>query len=353
MRPFKVALVDLFSLTGNVVPGWVQQALNADGIELAARDCKSREDLEACASDCDLVWVWGSYVIAADRLDILKKCGAILRAGSGTDNVPVAEASKRNILVVNTPRAVVHEISDHAIALLLSVVRQTAAQDRTLRSGVWEFRRQNNRWHLRGSTLGIVGFGHIGQLVAEKMSIFAVRLLVHDPWMHPAQIRAKGAESVDFRTVLSQSDFISLHCPLTPATRHLVGEKEFQLMKPHAILVNTSRGPVVDENALIRALQEKRIGGAGLDVYEQEPLPSGSPLLQLENVVLTPHIAGYSDLFEESFLRYSVESLIAIANGEWPRSVVNPEVQPKWPLRRREWPPEPAAYGVSEEVRGD
>jgi D-3-phosphoglycerate dehydrogenase len=118
----------------------------------------------------------------------------------------------------------------------------------------------------------------------------------------------------------------------------LIGEKENELMKKHAVLINTSRGPIIDEDALIRALQVNRIGGAGLDVFEREPLPDNSPLRQLENVVLTPHIAAYSDVFPDSFWRYSIESILAVANGFWPRAVVNPSVQPKWPLRPRQWP---------------
>jgi D-3-phosphoglycerate dehydrogenase len=259
----------------------------------------------------------------------------------GTDNVPVADATRRGILVVNTPEAVAQEVADHAIALLLSVVRQIVAQDRLLRSGVWDFRRQNNRWHMRGSTLGLVGFGRIGQLAAQKIKGFGVRILAHDPWMSCAQARALGAQLVSLDFLLEQSDFISIHCPLTKETRHLIGERELRRMKPHAILMNTSRGPVIDESALVEALQQKRIGGAALDVFEEEPLPSSSPLLKLENVVLTPHIAGYSDLFPESFWRYSVEALTALVQGYWPRSVVNPEMTPKWKLSKKTWPVEP------------
>jgi len=348
MRPFKVALVET-SESAKAIPGWVREELEAEGIDFVVRGCDSRADLQAFASDSHLVWVWGSHVLTADRLRVLEKCGAILRSGSGTDNVPVSEATKQRMLVVNTPGAVAQEVSDHAIAMLLAVVRQIVAQDRRVRTGVWEFHRENNRWHLRGSTLGLIGFGHIAQLVAEKTKGFGVRTLVHDPWVPTDTIRSRGAEPVAFRTLLSQSDFITVHCPLTEATRHLIGEKEIGLMKAHAILINTSRGPIVDEAALARALQEKRIGAAGLDVFEDEPLPVSSPLLKLENVILTPHIAGYSDVFPGSFWRYSVESAIAIANGYWPRSVVNPNVEPRWPLRRRQWPPEVEIYKTREE----
>lgn len=345
MRPFKVALVESGE-AGYSVPGWVRDVLSREHIDFLVHPCESRTDLAAHASDSDLVWIWGSRILNSSRLEAVHNCGAILRSGSGTDNVPVAEATQRNILVINTPAAVAQDVSDHTLALLLAIVRQVSAQDRLIRSGVWEFRRENNRWHLRGSTVGLIGFGNIAQLVAEKLKSFGVRILTYDPWVNESEIRQHGAEKIDLHTLLSSSDFVSIHCPLTPDTRHLIGEKEIELMKTHAILINTSRGPIVDEDALVRALQKNRIGGAGLDVFEKEPLPDKSPLRQLDNVVLTPHIAAYSDVFPDSFWRYSIESILAVANGFWPRAVVNPSVQPKWPLRRRQWPLSPELHEI-------
>jgi D-3-phosphoglycerate dehydrogenase len=348
MKQFKVALVEAGE-TARAVPVWVRNALAGAGIDFLERVCEDRKELQAFAADSEVVWVWGSRVVTADRLDVLSDCGAILRSGSGTDNVPVAEATRHGILVANTPGAVAQEVADHAIALLLSVVRQTVAQDRLLRSGSWDFRRENNRWHLRGSTLGLVGFGRIAQLTAQKLRGFGLRMIAYDPWMSDDAARSQEVELVDLDSLLTQSDFISIHCPLTDETHHLIGENEIQRMKPEAILINTSRGPVVHEAALVQALQQKRIGAAALDVFEGEPLPPSSPLLKLENVVLTPHIAGYSDLFPESFWRYSVETLIALAGGYWPRSVVNPEVAPKWKLVKREWPAEPESSEMVQE----
>jgi D-3-phosphoglycerate dehydrogenase / 2-oxoglutarate reductase len=337
MRPFKVALIEVTE-PATSVPAWVTHALQSEKVDFIVRGCHTQSDVKAVAYDADLVWVWGNPVLRATGLDLLTRCGAILRSGSGTDNVPVEEATQHNILVVNTPGAVAQEVSDHSIALLLSIVRQTCAQDQLMRSGVYEFRREKNQWHLAGATFGLIGFGHIAQLVAQKMVAFGVRILVYDPLISEKLIRSRGGEPVDFPTLMASSDFISVHCPLTPETRHLINRDAIGLMKPHAILINTSRGPIVDEAALIAALRQKRIGGAGLDVFEEEPLPSESELLRLENVVLTPHIAGYSDAFPESFWRFSVESVLALANGYWPRAVVNPKVRPRWPLRRRQWP---------------
>ena len=346
MRDFKVVLVESGEASHSV-PDWIHEAFLRERIDFLVHPCKSSVDLATHASDSDVVWVWGSGILNSSGLSAVQKCGAILRSGSGTDNIPVAEATQRNILIINTPGAMAQEVSDHTLALLLTIVRQIAAQDRLLRSGVWEVRRENNRWHLRGSALGLIGFGNIAQLVAEKASSFGVRILVHDPWVPESEIRARGAETVDLQTLLTDSDFISIHCPLTPETRHLIGKKEIGLMKPHAVLINTSRGPIVDENALIQALQQKHIGGAGLDVFEREPLPANSPLRLLDSVVLTPHIAAYSDVYPDLFWQYSAESVIAIANGFWPRAVVNPNIQPKWPLRRRQWPLDPELDGFS------
>jgi D-3-phosphoglycerate dehydrogenase / 2-oxoglutarate reductase len=337
MRPFKVALIEITE-PATSVPQWVTSTLESEELDFVVRGCRTRSDIATYASDANLIWVWGNAVLKNAGLELFTHCGAILRSGSGTDNIPVDEATQRNILVVNTPGAVAQEVSDHTIALLLSIVRQTCAQDQLMRSGVYKARREKIRWHLDGSTLGLIGFGHIAQLVARKMAAFGVRILVHDPWVSEKRIRSRGGVPVDFQQLMASSDFVSVHCPLTLDTRHLVNQEAIGWMKPDAILINTSRGPIVEETALIVALQEKRIGGAGLDVFEQEPLPPESVLRQLDNVVLTPHIAGYSDAFPESFWRYSTESVLALASGYWPRAVVNPNVQPRWPLRRREWP---------------
>ena len=342
MRPFKAALVGLL---GEEVPEWVRGALRDEGIDFVQHECHNREELEQYAAEADLVWVWGSRVISGDRLDCLKKCGAILRTGTGTDNVPEVEATAMNILVTNTPEAVAEEVSDHAIALLFSVIRQTAAQDALVRAGVWERRIHKTRWHLRGSTLGVLGFGHIARLLVRKMSQFELKILVHDPYISPERVTQAGAEPASFERVLAESDFVSVHVPLKPDTRHLIGEQALRSMQPHAVLINTARGPVVDEVALIRGLTEGWIGGAGLDVCEQEPIAKDNPLLKLDNVVLTPHTAGYSDIFYDCFWRYSVETVLAIANGFWPRSPLNRrQITPRWPLADTEWPAEPRRY---------
>ena len=331
MRPFKVALV---GVEGEPVPDWVFQELAKEGIDFFVRECATREELAQYAGDADLVWVWGSRVLTADSLAAIPRCGAILRTGSGTDNVAVDEATQVGIIVANTPEAACDEVSEHAIGLLFAVIRQIAAQDRAVRKGMWDSRVARHRWHLQGQTLGLVGFGHIGRLVARKLGGFEMEFLAYDPYVSAEAMANQGVRSASFEQALSQSDFIFLHCPLTKGTYHQIGEREFRLMKPNVILINTSRGSIIDENALVHALHEGWIAAAGLDVLEQEPTSPDNPLLKLDNVVITPHIAGYSDLYFDKCWKYSVETVIALANGQWPRSYVNRAVKPRWPLDR-------------------
>ena len=325
---FKVALV---GMDGNGVPDWVYSDLKQAGIDFAFKLCKTREELAEVGSDADVIWVFGNHEsVYKENLDVLKRCGAIIRTGSGTDNIPVAEATKLGIIVANTPEAISDSVANHAIALLFAVGRQIVTQDRLVRQGKWDryLAWPDVRFHDR--TLGLIGFGNIARSVARKMSGFGLTTICHDPFVKPEAMTAAGVKPVDFDTLLRESDFISVHCPLLPSTHHLINDRTLGLMKPTAILVNTSRGPVIDEPALIRALSEKRIAGAGLDVFEQEPIATDNPLLKLDNAVLTPHIAGYTDEFWMNFWKLSVETAIDLSKGRWPRSYVNHDVQPRW-----------------------
>ena len=330
MKDFKVALVDV---NADAVPDWVSDGLAHESIDLAAAECTTREELLGLAGDADVVWLRaGSRIVTAESLPDLPRCGAILRTGSGTDNIPVEEATRLGVVVAHTPEAHNDEVSDHAIALLLAVVRQIAANDRALRSGIWHREHAVPSWHLGGQTLGLVGFGHIGSLVVKKMSGFDMTVLAHDPYVDAETLAAAGAHPAPLEEVLSKSDFVSLHCPLTKETRHLIGERELRLMKPGAVLINTSRGPVVDEAALARALTEGWIAAAGLDVFDQEPTPPDNPLLKLDNVVATPHMAGYSDQHGDAAWRLSMEAVIDLSKGRWPRRYVNRDVKPRMKL---------------------
>jgi D-3-phosphoglycerate dehydrogenase / 2-oxoglutarate reductase len=328
MPPFKVALV---GLDNQVLPDWVCADLAKEGIDFVFKECVGREELRQVAGDADLVWVFGSHkCLTAENLDVIPRCGAILRSGSGTDNIPVAEATERGIIVANTPEAISDSVSNHAIGLLFAVTRQIAIQDRLMRAGKWDRTLAGPGWHMHDQTLGLVGFGHIAKLVARKMSGFEMTILAHDPYVDADTMASYGVSAASLDDLLSRSDYVSVHCPLLKSTYHLIGERELKLMKKDAILVNTSRGPVIDEPALIRALTEGWIAGAGLDVFEQEPIDPFNPLLKLDNVAVTPHIASNSDEFLPNFWRLSVDTVVDLAKGRWPRSYVNKGVKPRW-----------------------
>jgi len=218
--------------------------------------------------------------------------------------------------------------------LLFAVIRQIALQDRNVRNRIWDRSRGLPNWHLRGQTLGLVGFGRIARTVVQKLAGFGMTNLAYDPFALPEVFAKHSVRSVSLDELFRRSDFVSIHCPLTPQIRHLIGRVEFEKMKRQALLINTARGPVVDESALIAALKSGRIAGAGLDVLETEPPDWDNPLLQFDHVVLTPHIGGYSDQYLANSWRLSMETAIDLCKGKWPRSCVNPEVQPRWNLTR-------------------
>jgi D-3-phosphoglycerate dehydrogenase / 2-oxoglutarate reductase len=328
MRPFKVVLV---IIDRNVLPPWGVERLTEAGIDFSEHICWTREDLARWAGDADLVWSYGGRhgLLQGDNLEDLERCVAILRTGSGTDNVDILRATKLGIVVANTPQATAQSVADHAIALLFSVARQVPRHDRLIRGGQWDSLAAMPIGHFSGATLGLVGFGRVPQLVVRKLGGFGMRVLVYDPLLDRGVVAARGAEPVSLEELLRTADYVSLHCPLTDGTHHLIDEKALRTMRPGAVLINTARGKIVDERALVRALQEGWIRAAALDVLETEPPAADNPLLKLENVVLTTHQGGYSDTYPKEFVEASIEAILDVAAGRRPYSVVNPEVQPR------------------------
>ncbi|MSO22289.1 MAG: C-terminal binding protein [Acidobacteria bacterium] len=335
---FKVALI---GYEGQTVPDWIFERMVSEGLTFVVSECRSRDELIRHAQDADLVWVFGGSRIllngeAGDNLAGLPRCGAILRTGSGTDNIPVESATRLGIVVANTPEALSDAVSDHAIGLLLAVVRQIPLQDRAVRGRAWDRNQGFPRSRLRGRTVGLVGFGNIAQAFVRKLSGFQMNFLTYDPYVTSEVLKGHSVAPRELDEVLAQSDFVSLHCPLTKDTTHLIGERQLRLMKPTAVLINTSRGTVVDERMLFRALTEGWIAAAGLDVLETEPPDWNNPLLKLDNVVITPHIAAFSDDYLDESWRLSVDTVVALAQSHWPRSYVNHDVRPRWNLRPAE-----------------
>jgi D-3-phosphoglycerate dehydrogenase / 2-oxoglutarate reductase len=312
-------------------PDWVLPQLAEHGIELLERECTHSSDVLETAAGADVVWTMGgSRVITPHLLPQLRKCRVILRTGTGTDNIPVAEATRLGIVVANTPEATMHQVAEHAVGLLFAVIRQIARQDRLVRQGIWDRYIAWPDWHLVGQTFGLFGFGRIARLVARKISGFELNVIACDPAVDEEVMAEHGIEKVGLDELCSRSDFISVHVPLSEKTRHSIGEAQLRLMKPSAVLINTARGEIFDQQALVRALSERSISGAGLDVLDPEPPAPDDPILTLDNVVITPHIAGYSDLFREGFWKHSVKTLVAISRTGMPIWIVNPEVVPWW-----------------------
>lgn len=247
---------------------------------------------------------------------------------AGLENVNVQEATKRGILVFNIEGRNAEAVSDFAVGLMLSECRNIARAHFAIKNGQWRKTFSNSSWvpELKGKNVGIVGFGYIGRLVAQKLSGFGVNCLVFDPFVDRQDVLDAGCSFVDSETLFKDSDFITLHARMSESTKNMVGEKELALMKPTAYLINTARAGLVNEQALIAALQEKRIAGAGLDVFLDEPLTADSPFLTLDNVTLSTHVAGTT---KEALTRSPgilMEDIGKLLKGEKPRFVINKEV---------------------------
>jgi D-3-phosphoglycerate dehydrogenase len=259
----------------------------------------------------------------------------ISRTGAGVDNVDVPAATERGILVTCVPGANTRTVTEHALALILALMKQIPLMDHAVRNGNFGIRFKNLPRDLSGKTLGLIGLGRIGSELARIChNAFGLRILAHDPYLTPETRLAfeKWVEFCDMERLFKESDIISLHIPFSPSTQKLIGARELRWMKPEAFLVNTSRGGILDEKALIQCLEEKRIAGAGLDVFAQEPPEKDNPLKELNNVILTPHTAA---LTRECVVRLAVEAVRAtldVFEGKKPNGIVNPEVltQPRW-----------------------
>jgi len=293
--------------------------------ELMLAQVQEEKDVIRVCRDAD--GILNQYAFLTQKvLESLPKCQVISRYGVGVDSVDLKAATGLGIIVANVPDYCMDEVASQTIAMILTLTRKTAFFDRKVKSGEWDFRLGIPIRRIGGKTLGLIGCGKIGLEVARRISAFGVKVMTFDPYLKKAP---EGIELKDFDTVLKESDFISVHCPLNDSTRHLIGEKEFKKMEKKPILLNTSRGPIVDEKALIQALREGLLSGAGLDVLEKEPPDAQSPLLKMENVVLSPHVSFYSVESISELKRRTAKNVADVLAGKWPGSVVNRDVRGK------------------------
>lgn len=304
------------------------------GFELVARQCRT-EDEVIC--ECrDAVGLLDQYAPITRRvMENLPNLKAVGRYGVGVNTVDLEAATERGICVLNVPDYCQDEVSDHALSLLLACARKLSVLSGQVQSGAWDYKISKPISRLRGQTLGLVGFGRIPRMVAEKAKAFSLQVVAYDPYVSKTEAERFGVKLVPLDRLLETADFVSLHAPLTKDTHHLIDAARLKKMKPTAILVNTSRGSLVDEKALCCALQEGRLAGAGLDVTECEPLEAESGLRGLPNVIITPHVAWYSEEAERDLKIKNARNTAEVASGFDNPAIVNQAVRDRIRLQAR------------------
>ena len=288
------------------LPAGTAEAIRAFA-DFRAKRCETPEELLANFPDAEVCWMFGPNIcLKPEALEKMPNLKALLRSGSGLEALPCEWAAAHGVGVFNTPESIAECVAEHAVALLFSFIRQIPQYNARAKAGYEWGKVEGMDWHISHRTLGLVGFGNIARRVEKMMSGFDMRTIHYDPFV---------LDSTDLDTLLAESDYVSIHCPLTSETKGLINADRLRLMKPNAILVNTSRGPVVDEEALADALDAGIIGGAAIDVMCAEPPDVNSRLLQHPKCIVTPHIAAFSCDFEKNFFAASVEKLRQICGS--------------------------------------
>lgn len=254
----------------------------------------------------------------------MQRCKVIATYGVGVDKINVEAATRKGIYVCNVPDYCINEVGDHAFTMLVALAKQLFDLDMNTKRGLWGFKHLKRPiYRLEGKTVGLVGFGKIPRTLAGKLQAFDMEILVYDPYLADDKANELKVQKTGLETLFVKSDFVSIHAPLTPETKYMVGEKLLRSMKPTAYLINVGRGAIVDENALYKALSQNWIAGAGVDVFEVEPLTADNPFLKLDNIILTPHAAWYTQEALADLQRGAAEEIVRVLKGEKPKSPVN------------------------------
>jgi len=324
-------------------------SLELEGLAKVADIVEIRADTPAefAAGVKDVDAIITSWGLRIDRqvIDNLKQCVVIGVGSVGVDMVDVDAATTAGIVVTNVPDVFIEEVADYAMMLLLNVSRLTPTMARMARDGEWYQGRPilSRIPRVLGQTLGLFAFGNVARCTARRAQAFGLRVIAHDPYVSELELSAAGVEPVSFPELLQRSDFLSIHAPHNAETEHAINASALAQMKPTAVIINTARGPIIDEAALIDALRNGTIAGAGLDVLEQEPPHADNPLLHMENVLVTPHVASASTRMRPETRRRVGREVALVLRGRWPMSCVNPTVLPKVALER--WQPYPMNRG--------
>lgn len=302
-----------------------REVLARIGAELIEGQAKTEDEIIAIAKDADGILNARSK-ITEKVINALTSCKIMVRYGVGVDTIDIAAATRKGIMVSNVLDYCVDEVSDHALALIMALARKVVFSARQVRAGEWTIANLKPLKRLSGQTVGVLGLGRIGRALARKAGSIGFNVVGHDPYIEEKTVAETGAKPVSFETLIKESDIISLHSPLTPETRGMIGKKQIDMMKPNAYIVNVSRGPLIDEDALIAALKAGRIAGAGLDVMNEEPARPDNPLLHMEQVIVTSHTAFYSDEAIQELQRKAAEKVADALSGRIPDPLVNPDV---------------------------
>jgi D-3-phosphoglycerate dehydrogenase / 2-oxoglutarate reductase len=312
-------------------------------VDLRVEHMASMDDLVRLGNEADALFTSTRDAIPADALEQMHRLKVIARYGVGLDNIDLDAAADRGIVVTHYPQYCTSEVADHTVSLILALNRRLVELNQDLRAGAWQEHGALTRQILRGpiktlreTTVGMVALGRIGEMIVNRLRPFGINLIVSDPYIDVSRIEAIGGRSVTLDELVAEADTIVLMCPLTPETRGLLGSNQFAQMKPDVAIVNTSRGPVIDQAALIEFLQANPGAQAGLDVFEEEPLPLESPLYHLPNVILTPHSAYYSERSVQILRDETFRSAIDVLRGIRPPTVANPSVLDKVHLQEPE-----------------
>lgn len=323
MAKFKVVMTDADKWPTEVE----KEMLGLPDIEFVPAVCRSDDDTIKLCHDADVI-LNGSAMINRNVIGHLTKCKVVIRYGIGLDTIDIPAATEAGICVANVPDFCWDEVADTAMSLILCTARKVLQADRLVRSHQYNRQKLIPIYKFRGQVLGLVAFGNIAQHVAMRARAFGFNLIAYDPFAPHAVFEKFQVKRVEFEELLRTSDIISIHAPLTEMTRHMFGEEQFRMMKKTAYIVNTGRGPIIQNKALYKALTQGWIAGAGLDVLEKEPPDKDEPLLKLENVVFTPHYASYTEeAYHELHVKVCQQAL-QVLRGEWPRYLANPQVKP-------------------------
>lgn len=305
-----------------------------DGVEFIAKQCQTEDEVIEAAIDA--VGLINQYApITRKVIESLPNLRVVARYGVGVNTIDVDAATENRVLVCNVTDYCMDEVSDHAFALLMACARKVVLLNQAVKSGNWDFKVSIPIYRLRGRVLGLIGFGRIPQSLALKAQAFGMKVVAFDPFV-PKHVADKlQVELLELNTLCGQADFVSVHAPLTDSTKGMIGTEQFKAMKKEAFIINTSRGPVINEQALITALEQGEIAGAGLDVVEEEPIQDHNLLLKMDNVILNPHVAWYSEEAQLELKRKTAQNVADVLRGYYPSYLFNDQVKDEVQLKEK------------------